>query len=304
MTKLTLIVLASVLAYATSQTQAPAGGGSDNANWAGKEPQITGKHCGDITKDNCIFIDEANQNCPETCGKRQSDPNSKPDNQQQQPAQQQQQGPKKKKGCFHGEDLVQTKEHGRITMSRLAELRSALVLTRNDDGQLEYSPVRYWLHSQPDVDMKFYQLRTRSGHRLSITGEHLIYETDCRGGQGRAVYAKNVQLDRCLYVNENGRLIETPIVEKEALKLRGIYSPITTTGSIVVNDVLASCYNYFENESLQKFVYQYVIGFQDALASWAPASVYEAAFNSQHGSVVAVPRIILNFLQLSNYFVH
>jgi len=303
MSKLTLIILASIVAYATSQDSAGGGGGGDDASWKAKEPQIAGKGCSEITKDNCLFIDEAHQHCKATCEERQNNPNSDPTPapQQQQP---QQNGPKKKKGCFHGQDLVQTKEHGQITMSRLAELRSAQVLTRNDEGRLEYASVRYWLHSQPNVDMKFYQLRTRSGHRLSITGEHLIYETDCRGGPGRAIFAKNVQIDRCLYVNDNGQLIETPIVEKEAKKLRGIYSPITTTGSIVVNDVLASCYNYFENESLQKFVYQYVIGFQDALASWAPASVYEAAFNSQHGAVVAVPRIILNFLQLSNYFVH
>jgi len=311
MTKLTVFVLATVFAIVASQDSPPAdqgsggGGGSDNESWVGTEKQITGKHCGELTKDDCNFIDEARTSCPKTCTDRDNGVTPPPKKQDNKPCIG---GPRKcggkKKGCFHGQDLVQTKEHGVITMSELSNQRDAHVLTRNDDGQLEYSSVRYWLHAQPTIDMKFITLRTESGHRLSITGDHLIYETDCRGGAGRAIFAKNVQLDRCLYVNEEGKLSESRIVEKGQEKMTGIFSPITTTGSIVVNDVLASCYNYYENESLQKFVYQYMIGFQDAVAEWLPTSLYQAAFNSQHGAVVAVPRLIFNFLQLSNYFVH
>lgn len=200
--------------------------------------------------------------------------------------------------------MVQTQEYGVISMRQLAEKRDAHVLTRNDDGQLEYSSVRYWLHAQPELSMKFYTLRTESGHRLALTGDHLIYETDCQGNSGNAIYAKKVQIGRCLLVNDNGQLKETPVVQKEQEKMNGIYSPITTTGSIVVNDVLASCYNYYENEALQKFVYQYLIGMQDMFAKWMPTSLYQAAFNNQNGALVAVPRLILNFLQLSEVFVH
>jgi hypothetical protein len=315
MTKSTIFVLAAVFALAASQDGSGdqggggGGGGQDDPGWTGSEKQITGKHCGQLTKDDCTFIDEARLKCPQTCTNR--DNGETPAAETQPPGTKLPciGGPKKcggkKKGCFHGDDVVQTKEHGTITMSKLAELRDAHVLTRNDDGELEYSRVRCWLHSQPQVNMKFHMLRTESGHRLAITGEHLIYETDCRGGQARAIYAKNVQLDRCLYVkNADGKLSESRIVEKGQEKMTGIYSPITVTGSIVVNDVLASCYSYYENESLQKFVYQIMIGCQDALANWLPSSLYEAAFNSQHGAVVAVPRLVLTFLNLSNYFVY
>jgi len=314
MTKLAICVLAAVFSFAASQTTQSGGGNngggggggqSDNAGWTGNQPQIKGKHCGELTPDDCKFIDEARQNCPQTCTDRD---NGVTPAQQQQTNQPCLGGPKKcggkKKGCFHGDDLVQTKEHGTIAMSKLASMRDAHVLTRNDDGELEYSSVRYWLHSQPALSMKFITLRTESGHQLAITSDHLIYETDCNGGAGHAIYAKNVQIDRCLYVKEAGKLSESRVVEKGEKKMNGIYSPITTTGSIVVNDVLASCYNYYENESLQKFVYQYMIGFQDALYNWLPSGLYEAAFNSQNGAVVAVPRLVFNFLQLSNYFVH
>jgi len=298
MSKLTLIILAVVIAIAAAQDQ---GGKAceNNPNFAGTQPQNKGKPCDQQSPDNCKFIDESIRECCALCQNRQNETPAPSNNPNNNPA-----GPKKKKACFQGNDMVHTKEYGTISMSRLAEVRDAQVLTRNDDGQLEYSSVRYWLHSQPTLSAKFLTLRTESGHRLAITSEHLIYETDCRGNGGQAIYAKNVQVGHCLYVNQDGKLIESPVVEKGQEKMSGVYSPITTTGSIVVNDVLASCYNYYENESLQKFVYQFVIGFQDMLANWMPSSIYQAAFNNQNGAFVAVPRLVLNFLQLSDVFVH
>jgi len=302
---LKVLVIVVIIAFATAQDNQGQGQGGtscgDDSNFQGTQPQNLGKTCDQHSPDNCKFIDEAIKACCATCSNRQNQtpaPQNNPNNNNQP------QGPKKKKGCFHGNDMVQTKEYGTISMSRLAELRDAHVLARNDAGQLEYSPVRYWLHSQPSLSMKFYTLRTESGHQLAITGEHLIYETDCRGNGGEAKYAKKVQVGNCLFVNRDGKLIETRIVEKSQEKMNGIYAPITTTGSIVVNDVLASCYSYYENESLQKFVYQFVIDFQDMLANWMPSTIYQAAFNHQNGAFVAVPRLVLNFLQLSNVFVH
>lgn len=297
MFKLTVVALALAITLAAAQDSG-SGACEDAAGFVGTQPQNKGKSCADQSPDNCKFIDESIQKCCATCQNRQNETPGPATSSPNQP------GKPKKKGCFHGADMVQTKEYGTISISQLAENRDAHVLTRNDDGQLEYSSVRYWLHAQPSVSMKFYNLRTESGHRLAITSEHLIYETDCQGNGGRAIYAKNVQVGRCLYVNENGDLKETRVVEKAQEQKNGIYSPITTTGSIVVNDVLASCYNYYENEPLQKLVYQYLIGFQDTLANWMPASLYQAAFNNQNGAFVAVPRLVLNFLQLSKVFVH
>jgi len=311
MTTSALLVLAAVVAYVAGQnSQGNSKGNSQGNNqgqcsWSGTgtEPQDRGQKCAQMTKGTCTFLDQAIQCCPQECAdKRDSTPG--PQNQQQQNGRRGRRGRRRRRGCFYGKDVVKTKEYGTITLSELAQFRDAHVLTRNEDGELEYASVRYWLHAQPSASMKFVTLRTESGHQLSLSSEHLIYETECRGGPGRAIYARNVRVGRCLYVNENGRLQETRVAEKDEEKLSGIYSPITTTGSIVVNDVLASCYNYYENEALQKFAYQYLITFQDTLIDWLPRSIYEAAFNSQNEGVVAVPRLILTFLHLSKYFVH
>jgi hypothetical protein len=301
MFKLIVVCLALSITYSSAQTTSGGGSCSDDNSFVGTQPQNKGKKCSEQSPDNCKFIDESIQKCCGTCQNRQ---NETPGPATAGPNKPGKGG--KKKGCFHGADKVETKEYGTISMSELAEKRDANVLTRNDDGQLEYSPVRYWLHAQPEISMKFQILRTQSGHRLALTGDHLIYETDCRGNGGAAIYASKVRVGRCIYVkNEQGGVQESQVIEKSQEKLNGIYAPITTTGSIVVNDVLASCYNNYENEPLQKLVYGLMIQFQDALKDWMPASLYQAAFNDQNqGGFVGVPRLVFNFLQLSNVFVH
>lgn len=301
MFKVIVVALALAVTLVAAQTDSSGGGGcSDDSNFVGTQPQNKDKKCADQSPENCKFIDESIQKCCQTCKTRQNenskDSTASPDGKKG--------GKKKGSGCFHGDDIVHTKEYGTISMSQLAEKRDAQVLTRDDNGQLAFSSVRYWLHARPNLSMKFFTLSTESGHKLAITAEHLIYETDCQGNGGQAIFAEKVQLGRCLYVNENGQLKESRIVQKEEEKMTGIYAPITTAGSIVVNDVLASCYTTYENEPLQKQVFQYMIQFQDMLADWMPSSLYQAAFNNQNGAVVTIPRLIFNFLQLSNYFVH
>lgn len=39
----------------------------DNESWVGTEPQVRGRKCPDVTKDNCLFIDEVSRHCPRTC---------------------------------------------------------------------------------------------------------------------------------------------------------------------------------------------------------------------------------------------
>jgi len=292
-----------VVAAISGRSATAASGGGSNTDCASVK---AGTHkcggtggCDSFDRDVCLTCHDAYHCCfQDSC-------DNAPDKPTKQQSNNQQTGPKKKKGCFHSDDSVQSKEYGSITIRELADhRRDAHVLTRSDDGALEYAPVRYWLHAQPNVSAKFVNLRTESGHELSLTGEHLIYETECNGGAGRTIFAKNVRVGGCLFVMADKKLVESKVTAKSQKKLTGVYSPITSTGSIVVNDVLASCYNYYENEALQKFVYQYMIGFQDTLAQWLPSSIYQAAFNNQDGALVAVPRIILTFLHLSSYFVH
>lgn len=49
---------------------APTVHADDNMEWRGTQPQVRGKSCQELTMDDCLFIDEAIANCPETCARR------------------------------------------------------------------------------------------------------------------------------------------------------------------------------------------------------------------------------------------
>lgn len=321
------LTLFASAAFTNAQEDAPAeeggGGGShggfkcesDVASEAAKatsfsqpqsRPFVT---CGSVPRDICITVDEAGQQCGCTCKDRvegNSEPPQQANNNNNPPDNSGGKKGKGKKGgkCFHGDANVHTEQYGTITMRQLAEEhRDARVLSRNDDGQLEYSPINFWLHAKK-VDADFVRLTTASGKALALSDEHLIYETDCRGGAGVATFAKKVTVGKCLYVNGENGLEETRVVRKEKTRLNGIYAPITTTGSIIVDDVLASCYTVYENESVQKIVYKYMPTIQNLMSNFLPASFYDAAFNQQNDATVGIPRIIFNVLNLSKYFVY
>ncbi|HEX8435139.1 hypothetical protein [Archangium sp.] len=58
------------LSVLVALVDAPTAYAQDNAAWRGVEPQVQGKSCQELTRDDCDFIDEAIANCPDTCARR------------------------------------------------------------------------------------------------------------------------------------------------------------------------------------------------------------------------------------------
>ena len=69
------------------------------------------------------------------------------------------------------------------------------------------------------------------------------------------VFASRVkQGDFVLVRNENG-MVKDKVVNVTSELLTGYYSPLTTQGNIVVQNILASCYSSFESQKLQHFAF-------------------------------------------------
>ena len=64
------------------------------------------------------------------------------------------------------------------------------------------------------------------------------------------VLAGEVEVGDCLYARDGNYLMEQAVVSKQVVTEVGIYAPMTANARIIVNDVLASCNNVYESQSL------------------------------------------------------
>lgn len=141
--------------------------------------------------------------------------------------------------------------------------------TADGHGPLLYSPILSFLDRQPNVTKIFYIIGTESGLNITLTAAHLIFVTDCTDGLSetgreetaeeplrgsiprgrlnweaglRTVFASEVRPGQCI-ITQQGKVATLSVVTfvKEQTSV-GLYAPLTQHGSIVVNNVLASCY--------------------------------------------------------------
>ncbi|KRX59485.1 Warthog protein 1 [Trichinella sp. T9] len=260
--------------------------------------QLSSKRsCTELTRTDCLFIHEAREKCTCTCDNLiasnvQTEAIAEP------AVEMVENGGRAR--CFHGDDWVLTTD-GRMQMKHLLQKKDAQVLTRSENGHLEYSPVMTWIHAQKETKAQFINLETESGHRLSLTPLHMIYQTDCDGKE-MVLMAEKVAVGKCIYVKaDNDKLVESKVVSTSKVVKTGIYSPITTSGSIVVNDVLASCFSTSANEDIQRLLFKYA-SFVYSLFT-CPASLISDSFSHQQQDYVEIPKLLLGALNLQKYLI-
>ncbi|CAF1383993.1 unnamed protein product [Rotaria sordida] len=81
----------------------------------------------------------------------------------------------------------------------------------------------------------FYTVTTVSGHQMSITPDHYV-----RVENNGYVTASQLTLNHSLFVTHLNHPVRIRSIKKEFKA--GLFHPITLAGTILVNDIFASCY--------------------------------------------------------------
>ena len=200
-------------------------------------------------------------------------------------------------GCFPGVSTVELKSGEHRLMSDLAPGDEVLAMDNN--GQVTYSAVITILRAGQLSSVKYCYLKTKSGKKLRASEYHLVYTGDCSStsvSYNDFIYAKDLQVGDCLRVrvdsDANNQLSSEmqEISEISMHKLDGAYAPLTTLGTIVVDDVVASCYAAIRYHGLGQLAFAPV----QYLYPWLP-EVFLARQNiSENAMVQWYPKLIMD----------
>jgi hedgehog protein len=135
-----------------------------------------------------------------------------------------------------------------------------LVLTVDSDGSLQFSPVILFLDHDPEAHRQFYAIETEAGVTLTVTPSHLVY-ADLQNGSDEsnnvdglenfeAVLASRVRESDYILVQQNGVMSPSRVTNVDTKIFSGVFAPLTSSGNLVVDGALASCYAVLENQSV------------------------------------------------------
>ena len=145
------------------------------------------------------------------------------------------------------------------------------VLTVDAGGRFAYSPVFMFLHRDADLVTAFHTLETAAGRTITLTPDHLVYVSDSPLDDDDAMqptFARNVREGRYLYVRaDNGTLLLSHVTRVTSRTRVGVFAPLTKDGTIVVDDVIASCYAVIDSQAVAHAVFAPLRLLHD-VASW------------------------------------
>ena len=117
------------------------------------------------------------------------------------------------------------------------------VLAVNGQGKPIFSEVFSWILRESDIEDVFLEIETESGKSARLSKQHYIHVTQGTWKDTYLISAQEVQVGQYIWVDSKPSKVTRvrEIVEK------GVFSPVTVEGSIVVDSVLASCITTYED---------------------------------------------------------
>ncbi|XGW35246.1 hypothetical protein V3C99_018901 [Haemonchus contortus] len=152
-------------------------------------------------------------------------------------------------GCFSTDTWVTTPD-GKKRMDQLKV--GDFILTANQTAAY-FTPVTLWIHREPEVVTKFVTIMTDYGKMLALTPRHLIFRNKCDEfysdrvtelpPNSKAVYAEELVVGDCVFLLYRNGFRQQKLQDISITSRKGVFSPLTPNGRILVNDMLASCYS-------------------------------------------------------------
>ena len=154
-------------------------------------------------------------------------------------------------GCYPGDSLVRLADGRTSTMDQLSV--GDQVLAMDTQGQLTYSDVILKMHTDTQTPVTYYTIHTDSGRTLTVTPGHLVYvseSNDTKAPDATPIFASRIAVGDYIFHGSDTSVTPLRVTKINAVVKRGAYAPLTAHGTIVVDDVITSCYAMIDNHAL------------------------------------------------------
>ena len=113
-----------------------------------------------------------------------------------------------------------------------------------------FTKVIMFAHLAPHaVDVEYLKITLEDGNKITLSGNHLVMV----GKLAKVILARKVKPGDIFFnVDENQEISPKKVLAVENVIERGIFCPITLSGNVIVDNVLASCYASVEDHVLLK----------------------------------------------------
>ncbi len=176
--------------------------------------------------------------------------------------------------CFSGSTRVR-REDGSVIMMRDVRIGDRLLV-----GQSTYSPVVAFLVRRPDGPRINYLQIVTAESTLEITPTHLILMRR-QNNSNPPDYRQTAKLspgDSIFMIDSDsgGTIKEVQVLRSHGpIQLTDAYAPLTMEGTLIVNNILASCYAEYEHQAFVHF-------FMFPIRLWYSFIHYSSQFQNLH----------------------
>lgn len=180
-------------------------------------------------------------------------------------------------GCFPGSSTVTLQDGTKKAVKHLQT--GDRVLAGDVEGNPTYTDFIMFIDQDSTTRRLFHVIETDSGQKITLTAAHLLFvgRNATAGERMSAVFASQVRSGQKVFVfdAERSRLEPVTVRRIYTREHEGSFAPVTAQGTVVVDQVLASCYAVIEDHDLAHWALAPV-----RLAHW----VSSLLFRSQRGA--------------------
>ena len=162
-------------------------------------------------------------------------------------------------GCFPAFATVQLESGETVSMANLSVGERVLAVL--PDGSLHYDVVIAFLHRQPQMMTSFSVITTAAGQRMVATGDHLIFTSPDQsasfadGAPPTFVAHLHSGNDSVYVTTPDSKHLGVSTVTNVTMVIgQGVFAPLTSSGTLVVDGVLVSCYALVSSHRVAHYV--------------------------------------------------